>query len=321
MRKKFAILFFFIAFFLFSLQSVHAFSFAVIGDTQKFKTGKRGKLQSAAKNIKSLGVDFSISLGDICNGPATKCPKKILKWKKITYQLFPKMYAVMGNHDLVDFEFWQSVFNSPLNGPAEFLGTVFSFDFEDSHFIVLNAEKPIQHVISASQLNWLEEDLARNTKSNVFVFFHEPAFPAKHKVGSSLDAYPESRDALWEILDRHGVTAVFSGHEHITARRKIDSNVFSGASNSIYQFIVGNTAAYSHQKPNSDVVEYFTREKSFAVVDVEGNRVTVNIFGINGKMLNSFSFLKSVSAPNSLPEESDNPIETETQNQDTFSWQ
>ncbi|MDI6778291.1 MAG: metallophosphoesterase [Patescibacteria group bacterium] len=306
--KKFLVA---IIFFLALASQAKAFSFAVIGDTQKFKTGKNDALRKTAKSISATGADFSFMLGDFC-GSYKKCASKLLTWKKVAAPLFPSVcpvpnfwcgvYPTHGNHDAVGASDWQSAFDPPLNGPGGYVGWTYSFDYENSHFVVLDSNRSQWHLVDQTQRDWLEQYLAANTKENIFVFLHEPAFPVSEKIGSSLDANPASRDAFWEILDRYDVAAVFNGHEHIFTRRKIDSSVFPSAQNSIYQFTLGNTDAYSHPKPRRSV-EYYYRKKSFLTVSVEEEQITVNLRAPEGNLLNSFTFLKSRSARKSSAEE------------------
>jgi len=272
-----------------SVSDASAFSFGVIGDTQKFKTGKNGALRQAAENISASGADFTFMMGDFCSGK--KCAGKLRSWKNAAGSLFPNIYGVHGNHDLIKAGDWQSAFSPPMNGPNGYLGWTYSFDCENSHFIVLDSDRSQWHLVDQTQRDWLEQNLAENTKENIFVFFHEPAFPVSKKIGNSLDAHPSERNALWQILDNHDVTAVFSGHEHIFSRKKINSSVFSGAKSSIYQFVVGNTACYSHPKPRR-AVEYYYRKKSYLLVEVSGNQITTKLYSVNGKLLNTFSFEK-----------------------------
>lgn len=273
-----------ICIFLFYSYDAHAFTFGVIGDTQDFHAGKKGGLQSAAKNLKKAGVNFSVMIGD------TGCKDKTLKkWQNAASQLFPNIYPAHGNHDSISSSKWRQVFNPPTNGPSGYIGWAYSFDYENSHFVVLDSDRSRWHLVDATQRQWLETDLSGNTKENTFIFFHEPAFPVGHKITSSLDALPEERDALWEILDRHNVTAVFSGHEHIFSRKLINSSVFPTAQHSIYQFIVGNTDAYSHSKPRRPV-EYYYRGKSYLIVQVDVDQITTSLYSTKGKLLNTLSF-------------------------------
>ena len=59
------------------------------------------------------------------------------------------------------------------------------------------------------------------TKTHIFVFGHEPAYPqpdadngrTRH-VGDSLDQYPTHRDRFWTLLQDHDVVAYVCGHTH-----------------------------------------------------------------------------------------------------------
>jgi hypothetical protein len=263
-----------------------SFSFAVLGDTQKFDPEKAdGGLQQAVKNIKEKNVDLVMTEGDLlgsCDG-GSGCEGKLNQWKNIFGDFFSKTYAVMGNHDRSGKEksdkLWQKFFDLPQNGPAGYEELTYSYDFENSHFVVLNSEKPDEHKIDKTQQDWLEKDLNGNKKDNTFIFFHEPAYPVSRHIGSSLDVNPADRDALWKILKDKKVTAVFNGHEHIVSRKKIDG---------IYEYIFGNTDATDYELPKEGVADYSYQGKSYGIVEVKGKEVTVNTYAVNGNLLDSY---------------------------------
>lgn len=262
------------------------FSFAILGDTQSFEAGRNGNYQKAASNIQKLNPDLVFAVGDLvssCDG-GKECEAKLTDWKNILGLLLSKTYAAQGNHDRTGKEkadaVWQNVFSKfPANGPAGFSRLVYSFDFENSHFIVLASDKPKEHIINNVQRDWLEKDLSNNAKENTFVFFHEPAYPANSKIGESLDVNAGDRDALWNILKNHKVTAVFSGHEHIQSRRKV---------NGLYQFGFGNTESFDHLPPKPGITEYFHVGPAFGLVKIEGKKITVETYSVAGKLLNLF---------------------------------
>jgi len=269
------------------------FTFAVIGDTQRFNAGrKKGGLQRAAQGIGQKRAAFAIAMGDLasaCYGDS-KCADKWKKWKKIVSADIPEVYPVMGNHDQTNHKadtVWRKTFDLPGNGPEDFEEIVYSFDYGNSHFIVLNSGT--SHAVNKEQREWLEQDLANNSKENIFVFFHEPAWPASDKIDESLDVHSAERDALWEILDRYDVTAVFSGHEHMYSRRKITADQYSGAQNEIYQFIVGNTDSFRHGKPRRKVDFYYTN-KNYVIVQVKGQEITLRDYSAAGKLKDKFTF-------------------------------
>jgi len=267
-------------------ETAGSFSFAVLGDTQRYDPDdSNGGLQRAVKNISEKNVGLVMTVGDLlssCDGKSG-CEKKYGEWKNTLGALSSKTYEVMGNHDRTGGgkadELWQKVFELPQNGPEGYKELAYSFDFENSHFVVLNTEKPDEHIVDKKQRDWLEKDLADNKKDNTFVFFHEPAYPVSSKIDESLDVEKSDRDALWKILKDKKVTAVFNGHEHINSRRKVDG---------VYQFVIGNTDSFDHDLPKAGVAEYSYQGMHFAVVDIKGKEVTVNVYSVDGNLLESF---------------------------------
>ncbi len=263
------------------------FSFALVGDTQNDPNNVSGNLAKASRSIANQNVDFILATGDIvssCDGDS-KCEGKLAKWKSFFKQ---KIYPVQGNHDRIGEEkadrVWQKFFNLPNNGPAGFSELVYSFDYANSHFVALASDNPKENEINGAQRKWLESDLAKNKQKNVFVFFHEPAYPTNSKIGESLDKNPHDRNELWSILKKHKVKAVFSGHEHIQSRRKVEG---------IYQFVFGNTDTFNHLPPKPGTAEYSSVGSGYGIVEVAGEQITVKTFSVNGTLLNSFIIPKS----------------------------
>src|SRR4030042_4547882 len=249
------------------------FTFAILGDTQYFKAGNsRGNFQKAMAQIAKLNPNMIFSVGDLvgsCDGDS-KCSKEYTDWKNIVGGFIGKTYATQGNHDRTGDDktdkVWRDSFNFPTNGPSGFREQVYSFDFENSHFVVLDSDKPKEHLVNGEQRAWLEKDLAANRKEKNFVFYHEPAHPVSSKTQESLDVEPSERNALWEILNRHNVTAVFNGHEHIVSRRKI---------NQTYQFVFATTDPFNHDLPAAGIAEYAHQEQGcYGVVKVVGKEIT-----------------------------------------------
>lgn len=266
------------------------FSFGILGDSQYFKAGNpNGGLQKAVRNMQKENPSLVFSMGDLvssCDNPG-ECQPKYAQWKQATAPFSGRIYAMQGNHDRTGGDkadsAWAASFSFPTNGPAGFAELAYSFDREDSHFVVLDSEKPKENIINDTQRGWLEQDLARNKKPNTFVFFHEPAYPVSSKIGESLDVNNKDRNDLWNILIRHRVTAVFSGHEHIFSRKQV---------NGVYQFVVGNTDSFDHDAPKPGMAEYSYVGQHYAIITVSGKKKTVKLFTVDGKLINSFDFQK-----------------------------
>jgi hypothetical protein len=158
---------------------------------------------------------------------------------------FPWLAAV-GNHEVespAHMDYLRARGAGPLPfatnfraGPGASAATTYSFDAGGAHFVVLNqyfegrvddfipTSASLSGDVSPALLAWLAADLAEaeaRAPRYTFVIGHEPAWPmpdadgapARH-VGDSLDAHPQNRDAFWELLKEHRVTAYFCGHTH-----------------------------------------------------------------------------------------------------------
>jgi UDP-2,3-diacylglucosamine pyrophosphatase LpxH len=264
------------------------FSFAVIGDTKAFSASNlNGNLQKAVQSITKQNVDLTFVMGDLvssCDGKSS-CEGKYNDWKKVMSSLLPKTYEIVGNHDRTGGSaadaMWQKEFNLPTNGPAGFSELTYSFDSGNSHFVVLDSEKPEEHLINDVQRNWLDQDLAKNKKENTFVFFHEPAFQMSQDSKDALDAKPGERDALWNILKKYKVTAVFNGHLHMTAGKNQDG---------IHQFVIGDTDSTADDTPQKNLTDFGLTGHYYAIVSVNGKTVDLKVYSLDGSMVKDYSF-------------------------------
>jgi hypothetical protein len=109
---------------------------------------------------------------------------------------------------------------------------------------------------------------------HVFVFGHQPAFPAGRHVGLSLDQYPKKRDAFWKLLRQYNVDAYFCGHEHFWAMKVVDG---------IYQITSGTCGAPIYGGFGGSFYHY-------ALVTVDGKNVRVVAKDEKGKVRRDFSF-------------------------------
>lgn len=265
-----------------------SFSFAVLGDTQSFRTtDPDGALEQAVSSLTGKNFDFAFAMGDLISSCDNKesCIKKFDKWKKVVAPILSKIYEIQGNHDRTGGDIsdaaWQEEFNLPTNGPENFSELTYSFDYGNSHFVVLDSSKPNEHVINEAQRNWLDQDLSANTKDNSFVLLHDTAFPMSQEVPHGLDVIPKERDLFWDILKKHGVTAVINGHLHMTARKKQDN---------IYQFVVGDTDSTSDDIPQKDLTDFGLTGHHYAIFSVEGRMIGVKTYSVDGNLENDFSF-------------------------------
>ena len=160
-----------------------------------------------------------------------------------------QFYASLGNHDKQATRLYQP-FN--MNGQR-----YYTFAKRNVRFFVLDTNR-----LDRPQLAWFEQALRSSTDDWKICSFHHPLYSDGLKHGPSL----ELRVLLEPILVRHGVHAVFSGHDHIYERLKPQKG--------IHYFVAG--AGGQHERgiqPGAATAASFDEDRSFMVVEVSGNQL------------------------------------------------
>jgi len=119
-------------------------------------------------------------------------------------------------------------------GPAGAETTTYSFDFGNSHFVVLNdyydghSDAVGSGDVTDAALDWLEKDLAATRKPLIWVTGHKPieSVPdmdsGRHRHGSdSVSADKAHLKRFLELLKEHHVRAYLCGHTHDTSVTKV----------------------------------------------------------------------------------------------------
>ncbi len=113
--------------------------------------------------------------------------------------------------------------NGPVAGGPDNLQTdqsqlTYSFDFRDSHFVLINTD-PFGAVATVP-LNWLHQDLVAADDDphlkHTFVMGHKQAFsPADSNSEQALDSNPDNRNQFWDELNSDGVGYYLAAHDHL----------------------------------------------------------------------------------------------------------
>lgn len=226
--------------------SPNPFTFAVAGDMTHFSGdgifNNANFFRGAMKAIKVVGGSaFMVVPGDLD-------PVDNVKWT-IEQVMGPEYiwYPVVGNHELPG-EGYESYYGRNMDllrnynydkngagkppdivnkGPSGCPQTTYSFDYENTHFVVLNVycdtggDTVTTGTVPDHLYHWLVDDLHATSKKFIFVFGHEPAFPRpdadngrlRHST-DSLNQYPSKRTRFWNLLRDAGVVAYICGHTH-----------------------------------------------------------------------------------------------------------
>lgn len=117
-------------------------------------------------------------------------------------------------------EYFVKLFGLPQNGPADFSGEVYSFDYGDAHIAVLNSsftyefsDPAARRAMSDAEAAWLDADLAASTKRWKLVVYHDATYYLRPDRSGTL-----TRASFGPVIDRHHVDVVFNGHDHAMAR-------------------------------------------------------------------------------------------------------
>lgn len=197
-------------------------------------------------------------------------------------------YPVMGNHELEipsTIDYLREINNGGTllpyvvnKGPVGSEETTYSFDYGNSHFVVLNqyydgsSDVGTDGDIVDTLYEWLKIDLENTEKTHIFVAGHEPivSIPDMHNgrhrhIGDSLDKYPRNAFRFHQLLLKHNVTAYLHGHTHSTSYSKI---------NGLWQIDCGHTRGTESEYPEKILGEINER---WAKVDNEESQLDIII--------------------------------------------
>jgi 3',5'-cyclic AMP phosphodiesterase CpdA len=243
-----------------------SFRFVVLGDN---RPGKDGKVSPVfIKMIDQISkMDpapaFVVHTGDIVSGGKTEVLRKQFDdFKKAIEPVKMPFYITPGNHEINDSVNNEILFRQTFGSPYQ------SFNFENSHFILLSSEIPSEtNRIIGNQYNWLQKDLKKNKGvENKFVFIHAPFYPVSVHVGDSMDQYPQDRNQVFDLLKRYKISYIFAGHEHLYNKMKKDG---------VTQIITGGAGAPLYTFKSSGGYYHYL------VVTVNGDDVKVDVVKVD----------------------------------------
>ncbi|MHB1002034.1 MAG: metallophosphoesterase family protein [Armatimonadota bacterium] len=249
--------------------SVDQYTFAVFGDNKPDDTSDQQPevFSKVLQSLRTYNTVFAVTCGDSINTPYDDDRFESIynEYTNMIKSFYgEKVYQTIGNHDIEGSGTRQNFFKE-MNG-----GLFYSFDYLNSHFVVLDSEIIGQEArITGDQLDWLKDDLRKaSAADHRFVFLHRPLYPADGHTGRCIDMYPAERDALHKLFADNKVDIVFSGHEHIFYDRKKDGVryiITGGAGSPLYKSIDG-TGSYHH----------------YIQIHINGNKIILEVVKIDG---------------------------------------
>lgn len=225
------------------------FEFLVFGDSHEKKplytVWKKTVTQAYQQNPEAK---FIMSIGDLVYSG-----KDYAQWQEWfsgaqeVIARIPEM-PVIGDHEprgVTSKDEWQrpeyfvKLFRLPQNGPDDFKGEVYSFDYGAAHIVALNSEFTYEFADAAhrkamidAEVAWLDADLTATTKPWRIIVYHDATYNLSPDRSGTL-----TKIAFGPVLDKHHVDVVFNGHDHAMARTyaiKNEAFMASAAEGTVY---------------------------------------------------------------------------------------
>jgi len=243
--------------------------FAVIGDSG---TGDESQYligQRMAEYREEFPFDFVIMLGDNIYGSAgpVGTERKFERPYEPLLEAGVKFFASLGNHDNPNEAFYKP-FN--MNGDRFY---TFRSVHQSVRFFVLDS-----NYLTPVQLQWLDNELGRATEDWKIAYFHHPLYNTGVTHGPELAL----RKVLEPVLVRHGVSAVFSGHEHVYQRLR--------AQKGIYYFVAGSAGKLSTNDLRAEEgvsAAGFDEANVFMLVQITGDDLDYQAISESGATVDS----------------------------------
>ena len=189
--------------------------FAVMGDTGSGLREQYEVAKQMAAFHREFPFGFVIMLGDNIIGADTQTDmaNKFTTPYKDLLDAGVVFHAVLGNHDNPSQRFYKPfnmggeryyTFRASKSGSEEPTGGGVRFFAIDTDYL----DKP--------QLDWLEKELSSSKSDWKIAYYHHPLYSSSKTHGSAL----ESRAILEPLFVKYGLSAGFSGHDHVYERIK-----------------------------------------------------------------------------------------------------
>lgn len=243
--------------------------FAVLGD---FGTGSREQYQMAEQMFKiraAFPYELVITVGDnIYGGERPQDMKRKFEDPyKALLDAGVKFYASLGNHDARDQSRYK-LFN--MDGKTYY---TFKGSKQDVRFFALESDYP-----TPAQIQWLEKELAASGERWKIPYFHHPLYSSGKRHGS----HEELRKVLEPIFVKHGVTVVFTGHEHFYERIKPQQGIVHFVTGAGGQLRRGNI-----NRGSGLTAVGFDMDRSFMAIEINDDRLVFNAISRTGTVVDS----------------------------------
>jgi hypothetical protein len=241
--------------------------FAVMGDTGSGTDKQRQVADTMVRYRAAFPFDFVLMMGDNLYGGESAKDFEV-KFSDVYKQLLDnnvKFYATLGNHDLPIQVNYQ---NFNMNGKE-----YYRFKKGNIAFYSLNS-----NYMDKKQVQWLEDELSKDTSDWKIAFFHHPPYSSASKHGSD----KQLREVLEPIFVKYGMNVVLTGHDHVYERIKPQKGIYyfvSGAGGKLRSGDINDRSPLTEKS--------FDRDMHFMLWEADGNELYFQVISRTGDTVDS----------------------------------
>ncbi|MDR1589808.1 MAG: metallophosphoesterase [Oscillospiraceae bacterium] len=274
-----------------------SFSFLYFGDIQITQSAAAdyaawAELARGALG-RSPGAAFALQGGDIVESGIDRA-----QWESFFSQAGPALggmpfFPTNGNHESNFLggkpELYLELFELPENGPPGFTEEFYSFDYANTHVIVLNSwvfsgEQPLTEDDYSAIDEWIADDLARSDATWKIAVTHIPVYAVHSDVTSN-----EVRARWAPVFERYGLDVCFVGHQHVYSRLMPLTDGVEDNEDGV-TYIMGNSGLKFYDSADESLAERtIYNVPTYQLAGVDGDILTVQTFDADGDELDFVS--------------------------------
>jgi acid phosphatase type 7 len=223
--------------------------------------------RALAEQMYGFPYDLIVHTGDIAYDSGT-----IGEFEDTVFKMYTPLFShvpffpAAGNHEYKTMQGapFRAVFALPGQGEKWY-----SFDYGPVHFAALDTEADY-----ATQVRWLDEDLAATSLPWKVVYMHKPPYSSGgHGSDTSL------RKALEPVLVKHRVQLVLAGHDHNYERMLPQQGV--------YHVVTGGGGVGTRPVGQSAFTAFSEDVIHFVVAEIRGDRMMLHAVDATGTQFDS----------------------------------
>ncbi|MBF0544007.1 MAG: metallophosphoesterase [Candidatus Riflebacteria bacterium] len=252
------------------VKSPETWDFIAYGDTQAL-VNKHEEVVHAIEN-ESEAPNFCFLLGDLTyHGGIKALWDNFFSIEKPLMKKLPFL-SCLGNHDERGQEYF-GLFYNPLSD-VDSKRAWYSFRYQNAVFLVLDPKSEVEPQIDFTQ-RVLERANEDGIEWKIVICHYPPISSGKH------GGDPILKERFVPLFEKYGVNLGLFGHEHI--------NELNVKNNVTYLTVRGSGPTRITPTQRNPYSLWVSNELSFARIRVSPQKMEVNLKGVDGKIINSFS--------------------------------